>query len=1436
MGEVKNAFIKSKMNKDLDARLLPSGEYRNAINAQVSKSENAGVGSLENVLGNSIVVDFFTETGVNNLVSIGSLANEFNNTMYIFLTDNPVLPIPVEGPRKTQEDYNKDGNNFIISYNTLTSECNILVKGAFLNFSALNKIYGINVLEGLLFWTDNRNQPRKINLDNALQNENYYTIEDQVSVAKYNPYESIELYRESEIAAGEYETTMYDVISKSYPTGGTGVLDGTTTSPSTLFVLQEADVTGDIVPGASIAYVDVSQNPPVLVDTGTTVSAYNPGSSTQLVTNDNMGPFTGALADLELIFNYNKYYEPTYSGDPNFLEDKFVRFAYRFKFEDGEYSVFSPFTQTAFTPKQDGYFMYNQPTPNTFNIDVDDESAAYRSTIVEFMENKVNKTLLMVPLPFSKENISSTGDNPLKIDSIDILYKESDGLSVKVVDTVSMSTVKSQIDYDNDYYVYSYNSKKPYKTLPSDELIRVYDKVPVKAFGQEVISNRIVYSNYQDKHTPPASLDYNLLISEKSSFNLNISTVSTSTTTNNSKNIEATIISGAVVTGGLLTGFGVTEGSIVISFNGTVLVTDRIQSGILSGITLTIKPAGQEVNTTSIKEYPNHSLKQNRNYQVGIVLSDKFGRSSSVILSNSLVNTTVGGVSYKGSTIYLPYRSSGTDSYDWPGDSLKILFNESIGANIAIPGTGEPGQYNGDASSANYNPLGWYSYKVVVKQTEQEYYNVYLPGVLAGYPRDSSLEVGKTSFAVLLNDNINKVPRDLSEVGPQQKQFRSSVQLFGRVENNSNSLIPTSTGNSQYFPDISSSTVSAIATNNDFFNADESTQYIATNDFYEIDSNPLISKISTNKKFGVTTNSSNALTNGSTTASTTIVIDNVQGIPSVGDLVRGVDVVEDTLVVSYNGSNSIVVDKDQTLSNNIFLTFTAQNASTYYNLAVFETTPVESNLDIFWESSSSGSVGILNAAILNESNGAAALGNWSVGTFNESTSNPQSVTGSTAFSILDSAGSTIPAGEIVSVELTSVKTLEPTPEEVYNIDYPRFSSVSDEGGGLFKVNTLITSNNSFDWVYGNNAAQNKSFTFYFKVVTKNQDNVEFSTQIVENAPLGNASPVFVQSDGETAVSCPADINIGTSGEEVIHTFYGVNGANISQNQPQTGNLGVYKGLDFSITTVDSNGLGISPSFIETTTNWSSSDPSVPFKSVISKPASFNTAGTYTVTSTLSDAGSAVATCIFDVIVTQNDCITVERTSSNTFGGGATVDYIDCSGNEATETWCAACCNDKRFISYLNGTPVPGEPTGGSNCCFIYGDEVEMYNGELKSINSIKIGDEVKSIKNGVVVKGFVTKALKHLVESEVDVVKINGVTGEHNHPVFVNEKWVSLSTQSKTSKEYVENFYNLEIDGDKKDSEHNYFIGGLVASGLGDNVELNKKHQRQPVGLTYHLK
>ena len=54
---------------------------------------------------------------------------------------------------------------------------------------------------------------------------------------------------------------------------------------------------------------------------------------------------------------------------------------------------------------------------------------------------------------------------------------------------------------------------------------------------------------------------------------------------------------------------------------------------------------------------------------------------------------------------------------------------------------------------------------------------------MAAYPENNTLELGKTSHTVLFNDNINKVPRDLNEVGPLQRLFRSSEKLFGRVEN-----------------------------------------------------------------------------------------------------------------------------------------------------------------------------------------------------------------------------------------------------------------------------------------------------------------------------------------------------------------------------------------------------------------------------------------------------------------------------------------------------------------------------------------------------------------------------------------------------------------------------------------------------------------------------
>ncbi len=184
MAQAKNNFLKSRMNKDLDARVLPQGEYRNALNIQVSRSESDSVGSLENVLGNELLINLQPNSKV-----IGYFADEQSSVVYFFVT-NYLDPNPL------QPTYDSTKTHGIYSYNTLTDQSVLLVSGSFLNFSQSNPIYGVNCLEQLLFWTDNRNQPRKINTVTASETTGYYVKEEQLSVAKNFPYQSMELWQE----------------------------------------------------------------------------------------------------------------------------------------------------------------------------------------------------------------------------------------------------------------------------------------------------------------------------------------------------------------------------------------------------------------------------------------------------------------------------------------------------------------------------------------------------------------------------------------------------------------------------------------------------------------------------------------------------------------------------------------------------------------------------------------------------------------------------------------------------------------------------------------------------------------------------------------------------------------------------------------------------------------------------------------------------------------------------------------------------------------------------------------------------------------------------------------------------------------------------------------------------------------------------------------
>jgi len=838
MPDIQNNFVQSKMNQDLDDRLVPKGEYRTAQNVAISRSQGEDVGALENIEGNNIIANAGLSS-YENLDVIGYYVDPSENNVYFFLTD--YVDSSLDGISNFAPT---TANCFIYSFNNISNTFTRLVQGYFLNFSKNSPIYGISIIEDLLFFTDYRNQPRKINVklantSSSNLNPSYYTTEDQISVAKYAPYEPVKFIDlaynnnlRSTLSNPSQEFLTINMSSGIVAPVGTvttatfTAISGTTYVPtvgSKIISKSNADLNGKIV----------------LTATATTVTF--------------SGAVTLIVGDDIAFAQPNPEYDENFGGDPEYLSTKFVRFSYRFVFDDGEYSLIAPFSQVCYIPKQNGYFI------------TEDSEQAYRSSIIRFMENNVAQAILNIKMPC--EWISDT-DNPqtkFHINQVEILYKESDQISIKSVESIPIADVLSnmKLNANKEIYTYTYISTKPYRTLPSDQITRVYDKVPVRAFSQEAVSNRIIYGNFIDKHTSPSSLNYG-------------------------------------VGQGFKTGYSTA-------------------SGIYSQI-----------------EFPSSTLKQNRNYQVGVVLSDRYGRSSTTILSSRDKKITPGGStqSYIGSTLYNPYQTPSV--LNFPGLALKVLFDTAENSNAVIPesisglqgypgvyipigavdtfsafaaGTGYPasvtnqeaettggsgtgltvnittngsgvitalpiinkageGYVEGDVVNISGgsngtvtvqflkepNPLGWYSYKLVVRQTEQDYYNVYVPGILDGYPDPQTPstfptnETGSTSHMVLLNDNINKVPRDLNEVGPEQRKFRSSVELFGRVVN-TQPVAGVSFSN-QYQPDVLPDTVSIIADTDDLDFTAANLSSFGEESFYQFIIKPSIARISTGKTLG----------------------------------------------------------------------------------------------------------------------------------------------------------------------------------------------------------------------------------------------------------------------------------------------------------------------------------------------------------------------------------------------------------------------------------------------------------------------------------------------------------------------------------------------------------------------------------------------------------
>lgn len=338
--QLNSLFFKGVMNKSTDERILPPGEYVDALNARLGSTEDSEIGTLENTKGNTLLTNI-TNQGVAlsaNALCIGSYADDSDETIYWFITDPGVVDL-------------------IVSFNVKTSATVYhVISTTVLNFNPSNLITGVELIDRFLIFTDNLNPPRKINVDR----------------------------------------------SYAFPVGG---VDQITADEIKLIV-----------------------KPPI-----------NPPT------------FTLSSAD---------------NDDQSFLTDKFISFAYRFRYEDGEYSALSPFSSPAFEPK------------NEIPVEID-----FNTIKNESMVNAYNAATVFF----------NTGSSLVK--EIEVCYKESSSLVIKVIDRYS----KSDLGWaDNTTQSIFFRNKEVFSVLSVNESSRLYDAIPLKAKALTQSGNRLMLGNYVD--------------------------------------------------------------------------------------------------------------------------------------------------------------------------------------------------------------------------------------------------------------------------------------------------------------------------------------------------------------------------------------------------------------------------------------------------------------------------------------------------------------------------------------------------------------------------------------------------------------------------------------------------------------------------------------------------------------------------------------------------------------------------------------------------------------------------------------------------------------------------------------------------------------------------------------------------------------------------
>jgi|13_taG_2_1085334.scaffolds.fasta_scaffold00485_5 hypothetical protein len=150
------------------------------------------------------------------------------------------------------------------------------------------------------------------------------------------------------------------------------------------------------------------------------------------------------------------------------FEKIFPYISYRWKYDDGEYSPYAPFTEVQFISKP--IESINDRYEKGFNV---------------FMVNDV-ENIVLNNIPKGREDVIA----------IDILYTESISSTVYILKTIEIDAADRGNGFLNGIII----SKRALGiALPNNELSRQFDAVPLKAKSQEFTANRLIYGNYVTK-------------------------------------------------------------------------------------------------------------------------------------------------------------------------------------------------------------------------------------------------------------------------------------------------------------------------------------------------------------------------------------------------------------------------------------------------------------------------------------------------------------------------------------------------------------------------------------------------------------------------------------------------------------------------------------------------------------------------------------------------------------------------------------------------------------------------------------------------------------------------------------------------------------------------------------------------------------------------